>query len=166
MAEKVVNCVFKLLERSLPEPLSSGASLHGGQIKKLENFIEGEIKKQSDRLDKQSVRHLIDTYGSSYPEVLNHLERHEADRGALLNRESLMKAEVLHGIRSEMAQKLSDVIFRRTDLGTAKCPSLKVLKDTARIMAEELGWGKGKQSSEIDDVLQVFSPLKPLGNLS
>ncbi|MHC4454396.1 MAG: glycerol-3-phosphate dehydrogenase C-terminal domain-containing protein, partial [Planctomycetota bacterium] len=72
----------------------------------------------------------------------------------------VLRCEILHSIRAEMAVKLSDVIFRRTELGTAGCPSLKHLKVVAKIMAAELHWDEKKQAKEIDEVISTYSPLK------
>jgi glycerol-3-phosphate dehydrogenase len=62
----------------------------------------------------------------------------------------------VHGIRREMAQKLADVIFRRTDLGTAGYPGDYCLATCAEIMAAELGWDEDKTELEIDEVKSVF----------
>lgn len=60
----------------------------------------------------------------------------------------------------KMTVKLSDVVFRRTDLGAASCSSLKHLKAAAKIMADELGWDGNKQDMEINEALRTYSPLK------
>jgi glycerol-3-phosphate dehydrogenase len=55
-----------------------------------------------------------------------------------------------------MAQKLSDVIFRRTELGTAGYPGDACLRTCAEIMAGELGWQKKRMFQELDEVHQAF----------
>jgi glycerol-3-phosphate dehydrogenase len=39
-----------------------------------------------------------------------------------------------------MAQRLSDIIFRRTKFGTAGAPQAGVLRICAEVMQAELGW--------------------------
>jgi glycerol-3-phosphate dehydrogenase len=64
---------------------------------------------------------------------------------------SLVRAEVLHGIREEMAQKLTDVVFRRTSLGITGKQEDDTLTSTAAIMAKELGWDDKRTQREISE---------------
>jgi glycerol-3-phosphate dehydrogenase len=59
-----------------------------------------------------------------------------------------MRAEVRYAIREEMAQRLSDVIFRRTELGTAGIPGDEVLRVCAAVMQGELGWSSARVAQE------------------
>jgi glycerol-3-phosphate dehydrogenase len=56
-----------------------------------------------------------------------------------------------------MAQKLADVVFRRTELGSAGNPGEIALKTCAAIMAKELDWDESRIQSEIKEVKAVFS---------
>ena len=69
----------------------------------------------------------------------------------------VLKAEVLHGIREEMAQKLTDVIFRRTELGMGGNPGQDCLAKCAEIMGKELGWDAARCHQEINEVKTIFS---------
>ena len=62
----------------------------------------------------------------------------------------------MHAIRAEMAQKLGDVVFRRTDLGTAGNPGESALRTCAALTAAELKWDKARVQKELDEVRQVF----------
>jgi glycerol-3-phosphate dehydrogenase len=57
-------------------------------------------------------------------------------------------------IRSEMAFRLSDVIFRRTPLGILPGPDRTTVEEVARIAGAELGWDDVRQEAEIQDVLR------------
>jgi glycerol-3-phosphate dehydrogenase len=67
--------------------------------------------------------------------------------------------EVVYGLREEMAQKLSDIVFRRTSLAQGGLPSLDVLRQVAQVMSLELGWDEKRQQREIEEVVQVYHPL-------
>ena len=70
---------------------------------------------------------------------------------------ALSCAEVLHGIREEMAQKLTDVLFRRTSLGIVGNQGNDALKSTAAIMSKELGWDDMRTQREIGEVKTFLS---------
>jgi len=73
---------------------------------------------------------------------------------------TLTAGEVNYFIEEEMARHLSDVVFRRSALGTAQCPSLDVLHRVKQIMAEHLNWSEQRQLSELKQVLQRYEPLQ------
>jgi glycerol-3-phosphate dehydrogenase len=47
--------------------------------------------------------------------------------------------EMVHGVRAEMAVRLADVVFGRTDLGRCGHPGTEALESAAELMAAELG---------------------------
>ena len=61
-------------------------------------------------------------------------------------------------MREEMAETLSDIVFRRTDLGTAGIPDNESLVNCASFVAKEKGWSVDKTTSEINQVKSVRFP--------
>jgi len=84
----------------------------------------------------------------------------DASPGWLDEEQSLTTGEVHYFMQEEMAQHLSDVVFRRSALGTAQCPPLEVLQAITRIMADHLNWDEQRQSMELTQVLQRYAPLQ------
>lgn len=157
VAEKTVDLVFRKLGRKPFRCLTEVTPVHGGNIERFNDFLAKEMEKKSQELDAHVIRHLVYNYGSEYPEVLRYLDENP-ELGKTVNDTSrVIKAEVLHGVREEMAQKLADVILRRTELGSAGNPGDKALKTCALIMARELGWDESRVQREIEEVRAVFS---------
>lgn len=71
----------------------------------------------------------------------------------------LLAAEVKYLIHEEMACTLSDIVLRRTGLGTAECPAQDVLAKIVAIMAEILGWDEARKKKEMEALLDRYSPL-------
>ena len=76
-------------------------------------------------------------------------------------------AEVAWAIEHEMAQTLSDIVFRRTGLGTAGDPGVPALTETAAYMQQMLGWSHKRTGEELHGVeqelgrfLAVAEPLR------
>jgi glycerol-3-phosphate dehydrogenase len=65
---------------------------------------------------------------------------------------AMLRAGVRHAIRTEMAQTLGDVVFRRTALGTAGDPGPDVLGAAARAAGVELGWSPDRERDELQQV--------------
>ena len=70
-----------------------------------------------------------------------------------------IEAEIIHAVRDEMAQKLGDVVFRRTDLGTAGDPGGEAIQTCADLMAKELSWDNNKTCKEVQSVKDALGKL-------
>ena len=158
VAAQAVDLIFEAWERSSPKSISSTIPVHGGRITNFNAFLEAETTKRPHGLTEQATRRLVYNYGSAYTDVLQYLDPRGNGKGVHCNEELIVaKAEVCHGVREEMAQKLSDVILRRTDLGTAGHPGNQVLHTCAETMAKELGWSSSKTQQEIQEVHEIYS---------
>ncbi len=72
-----------------------------------------------------------------------------------INDDNLIKTQIDYAIKEEMAQKLTDVIFRRLTLNFDDIKSN--LSQYSRIMAKELNWDDSKIKKEEDEVSSKFS---------
>ncbi len=62
---------------------------------------------------------------------------------------------LIEAIKNEMPQTLSDLIYRRSDIGGRGVPTQKQLEQCADIMSKELGWSDERLKSEIDGCLKI-----------
>jgi glycerol-3-phosphate dehydrogenase len=157
VAEKVVDLVLKKLGRSPVRCQTAHSPVHGGDIKHFEEFAAQVGSEQSMAVSPTTFRHLLRTYGSEYGAILRYGEEDCSWYQPVLADSPVIKAEVLHGIREEMAQTLGDIILRRTELGTAGYPGDACLDTCARLMAVECGWDKQRVRQEIAAVQAVFA---------
>jgi len=112
---------------------------------------------QLGQLDTDIVDHLGVQYGVDMAKVITPLLHQDCQNGERIKpHEPTIRAEVRHAVREEMALHLSDVILRRTDLGTVGQPGLAILSAAARIMAKELKWTKTDMASEISAVEDIY----------
>ncbi|AOW99577.1 glycerol-3-phosphate dehydrogenase [Moorena producens PAL-8-15-08-1] len=157
VAEKVVDQVFRSWGQKPPNSLSSVTPIYGGHIEQFEVFLQTEIFKQTYGLREEVMRRLVYNYGSAYQDVLLYLERVSDHSCAPTDDLAVLKAEVLHGVVEEMAQTLGDVVFRRTELGSAGHPGNEALRTCAEVVGAELGWSRSKIELELDKVNQIFN---------
>ena len=59
-----------------------------------------------------------------------------------------------------MAQNVSDVVFRRTDLATGDYPGRETLRGCADVLAAELRWAQPRIEQEINSVIKGFRPAR------
>lgn len=157
VAEKSIDLALRLLNRPPQKSHSQVTPIHGGDIKRFDEFVNAECRKEPHGLSPEVVRHLIENYGSAYTELLQIISTNSHLAERLSNDSNVIAAEVAYGIRAEMAQKLVDVLMRRTELGTAGYPGDPALQRCADLMAAELGWNEQKKQVEIDEAKRVFA---------
>ena len=70
--------------------------------------------------------------------------------------EPVIKAQVKYAVREEMAIKLSDVVLRRTGIGTVGQPDDSILEVIASTMALELDWSSAKVDLELEGIKAFY----------
>jgi glycerol-3-phosphate dehydrogenase len=151
VAERAVDLAFRQLGKQAPRCTTAFTPLHGA-IEQLDSFGAREATTRPKGLEPEQVHALLRRYGAAYPEVLEHLDDGNGAGGWPSDSYKLLRAEAIHGVRREMAQKLQDVVFRRTALGQADAPSDESLWSCARAMADELGWDEARAQAEVNEV--------------
>jgi glycerol-3-phosphate dehydrogenase len=151
VAERVIDLAFTKLGTSPPKSATAETALHGGRIEDFEDFLGREVRRRPHGLSPEVTRHLIDHYGSAYGEVLELLGSDPRLAGGVGQGSPVIQAEVVHAVRSEMAQKITDVVLRRTTLGGADGRRDATLGVCAALMARELGWTPRRTQREIDE---------------
>jgi len=161
VAESAVDLVFHKLGRKSPTSLTALTPVYGGKIEPFESlrsFADDAIRSRRSDLSQDVIRTLIHNYGSEYQTVTRYLDEDPA-WGKPFEGTTVLRAEVVHAVRDEMAEKLADVVFRRTALGTGGNPGESTLSACAELMGSLLGWDQGRTCQELKTVKAAF----PLG---
>jgi glycerol-3-phosphate dehydrogenase len=157
-ADKAIALVFSKLGRTPPKSATALTPIYGGEIERFGELLDGALAERPHGLADEVLRSLVHNYGSEYRRVLSYV-RENPDWGEALGGSKVIRAEVVHAVREEMAEKLGDVVFRRTDLGTGAHPGEEAIATSAELMAAELGWGSDRTQAEIEEVEGVFPSL-------
>jgi glycerol-3-phosphate dehydrogenase len=160
VAVRVVDRVVAMQGRPPVRSRSATTTLYGGQIEQVDTFVQTQTAAQALHISDEDMRRLIMNYGTAYPHVLKYLDTCLTIAPSTPLQDAVMRAEVRYAVREEMAQRLSDVIFRRTELGTAGIPGDDVLSACAAVMQSELGWSPTRVAQECQLVheRQSFAP--------
>ncbi|NJO77652.1 MAG: glycerol-3-phosphate dehydrogenase/oxidase [Cyanobacteria bacterium RM1_2_2] len=161
VAEKTLDWIGRTTGKKLPRSTASATPVWGGEIQNFAEFLQDAIR-QHPHLPEATVRRLVYSYGSAYQQVLSsQIHPAKADLKADLSDLAVLQAEVLHSIREEMAQHLADVVFRRTEIGSAGLPCPDRLRHCAEVMAAELGWSPDILNQELATVERTFTWMQP-----
>lgn len=161
LARRAVNWVFKEAGQMVAPSTSHKTRLVGGEIKQFASFLSTAMRTYSEQVPAQSLRRLVYNYGSAYSAVLEQLSV-----TGKASDEEVLAAEVRYGVETGMAQTLSDIVFRRTELGSAGNPGQAKLKVCADVMGEILEWGEAKRSLEIKTVQARFDDARKADSIA
>ncbi len=147
LAEHCLKIVAKKLARPLGKTITDKQHLTVCAIPNLEAFLETARRDNPD-FSPATIEYLSRTYGSEYSKVLE-LARDDAALAETVDADGELLAQVVYAVRFEMARTLSDIVFRRTGIGTLGHPGEKVLQAVAALAALELGWDGARLTREL-----------------
>jgi glycerol-3-phosphate dehydrogenase len=107
-------------------------------------------------MTQDTIRHLVYNYGSEVPHVQKYAKEKKVWGELIPGSKEATKGEVIHAVREEMAQKLSDVILRRMDLGSGEYPGDEAVQACSELMAGESGWDRKRIKQETQEVQNLY----------
>ena len=157
VAEQVVDTVIRLWEKEPSPSRSAMTPLHDGRIENFPQFVELERKTLTCCFSADSIQMLAHDYGTAIGRVLAYYSDLGVVRSDDLARIDLLKARIRYAVIEESAVHLSDVVFRRTGLGTVGFPGDYLMNICALEMADLIGWDEARAQNEIANVQQDYA---------
>jgi glycerol-3-phosphate dehydrogenase len=159
VALKTVDYILRKFGFHNVQSTTSTKRLYGGEIRNFDDFLDEGIKNNNNDLREDQIKGLIYNYGSAYPQVLNYFQDSSSENDSLNQDYRLLEAQIRFAISNEMAEKLGDVVFRRTELGSAGNPGEANLQFSAQIMAKELNWNQHRVHGELEEVRKAYKNI-------
>ena len=154
LAENCLKIVATKMGRSLGKSITDKHYLAGCGIKDLNAFFYA-AQQDNKHFRAVTLQYLSRNYGTEYADILN-LAREDKTLAETLNADGEILAEVTYAVRHEMARTLSDIVMRRTGIGTLGNPGEEVLRKVAFIAAKELNWTAEKVEQEIKATVDLI----------
>lgn len=159
-AERAVSLILGRLRKEARPSTTHRTPIYGGNFERIDDMMRTAERHAADACGCRISPSLVRNYGSEYSKVLAYC-RDDPRLGQTIDGSGVMRAEVVHAVREEMAVRLEDVVFRRTELGTGANPGLPAVEECGLLMARECGWNQQQTRSEIDAVLDIFARKGP-----
>ena len=134
-------------------PATDRLALPGGEAADLEVLVEGA---RARGVAAATARHLVASYGSEAPAIVNLVDRDRGLGEPLLPGGAEIWAEVVHAVEREMALRVQDVLVRRLHLFYERPEqTMGVVTLVARRMKKLLGWDDVREAEELVDYFQL-----------
>src|SRR5919202_384647 len=163
LSRETVDAAYEKLGKKAPRSRTDQVPLPGGATKDFEAFA-AEFRATSGLTEELATR-LLKLYGVRAPEVLERAGDDPSLRVPLASPFSvetgLIGAEVLYAFRRELAEKLSDVLLRRSMVGMGPEVGLDVDEAAAQVAVRYLGWSQERADREVREYSDFVRHLKP-----
>jgi glycerol-3-phosphate dehydrogenase len=148
VASAAIDQVMERLGRPRTPSRTAREPLHGGAIADLASFTADLVRERPHDLPATALHRLAGTHGTGCRAVLDTIAAEPEAGEALPGAPAVLRAEVIHAARHEMAMTLDDVVFRRTSLAIAGDPAAEAVIAATSILAREHGWSRERVASE------------------
>ena len=163
LGRQTTDVVYKKLGVKAPKSATDRVPLPGGRAPDFDGFAE-EFKTKSG-LSGVLSRRLLKLYGSRAYDVLAEAADDPSLKESLVSppavETGLMGCEVLYAFRQEMAQKLSDVLLRRTMVAYGPKVALDVDEAAAAVAVKHLGWSEERAKQEVAEYREWIERYTP-----
>jgi glycerol-3-phosphate dehydrogenase len=161
VAQQAIDLAVKKLGMNVQPCRTHLEPIWGGEIARFSDYLEKAVLNAPQAVSPDIIQHLVFSYGSEYTQILNQMRDSPSLQMRIAEGSLVTRAEVVHAVRSEMAQNLVDILQRRTELGSAGLPSPETLRACAVLAAEELGWDERSTECSLEEVRMSY-PLSTL----
>lgn len=157
VAQKTIDYLWRRWDYEFVPSVSSRIRLYGGEITRFGDFLLEAERQNRNKLSEDQLRSLVFNFGSVLPEVLKCMDDSEFIDNDGDKNLRFLGGQIRYSIKNEMAKRLGDVVFRRTELGSAGHPGDEPLEFSAQIMGRELQWSQSRIDEELAAVQKAFS---------
>ncbi|MEO2049516.1 MAG: glycerol-3-phosphate dehydrogenase/oxidase [Pirellulales bacterium] len=154
-AAEAVNIICNKIGHRALQSNTAITPIHGGDIDNIDDFMRSALKNRPTNISIDVMRSLVRNYGTHCGDVIR-LIKQNADLGTTIGNSTTIKAQVAYACREEMAQRLADVVLRRTDLGTGEYPGRCTIESCGQLMATEMGWDKNRTRQEVEKTVECY----------
>lgn len=156
VAARAIDRAAQKLDRGSAACRTATTPLPGGDVDDPEALCGELVKRAGGRVSEASARHLGTSYGTRARGILDEALRHAGLVEPVAPSRPVLRAEILHAVRAEMACTLADVVIRRTGLGSAEHPGREVVERCATLLGAELAWTPERMREEIEAVDRFY----------
>lgn len=147
VAEKVLE---KLSSKNLKLKLPDQPRLKGGEIESFLEYQEQMKRNYKNQFPNTRLNNLVLNYGTEAEEILKKAVNYNESSLISTNSQKLLAAELEFVINNEMPYHLTDILLRRTGMGSLGPPSEKEIQFVSSIVAAELKWDDKRKKKEIN----------------
>jgi glycerol-3-phosphate dehydrogenase len=159
VAAEAIDVVMRRLGRRA-DCRTDQVPLPGGDATDLDELQKELQQRWVAGIDPEVARHLAETYGSEARQLVAMAASTRRLGERVAPGVPVIRAQVAHAVRNEMACTLTDLVARRTPIGAAGHPGRRAAEGFAAAMAEELVWSQARVEQEEAALEAFYAPAR------
>ena len=158
VGEQVVNLVGRKLDGRARPCRTSTTRLPGADFDEVSALRRRAREATREWWPADIADAIVSTHGTAWTELAA-IARADPTLGDPLPGTLVPAAALVYAVRGEMAMTLSDVLLRRTGLGSAGYPGDGVVNACAAVLQAACGWDTGRTAGEVRDLRAFYAPV-------
>lgn len=154
LACNAMKVIGKKLGRKLGKSTTKNEFLAGCEVKDMDLFL-AQLSAQHPNFSSETVAYVGMNYGQEAYKILD-LASKNPQLAEVVSNDGELLAEVEYAINYEMAKSLTDILFRRTGIGTLGHPGEETLNKVVSLAATKLGWDSQQTEHEVENAKLIF----------
>lgn len=159
LAEQTVDMVFRKLGRSAPPCRTGEVPLPGGGQGAFEQFAA--TFKATSGLPEDTSTRLLRVYGSRSADLLELAEAAPELLEPIGDEPATLGAEVPYAVRFEHAERLGDILMRRTMIGYGRRAGIGADSAAADLAQRHVGWSEERAREEVESYRSYMRRYRP-----
>jgi glycerol-3-phosphate dehydrogenase len=159
VATKIADRILKKYDRIFSNHDVEISFIGDNSINDFQYFIQEKSRNNPFNLEEATVRHLALNFGNDYSSIENLLSENIEHGNRIPGSEEAIIAELLFCIKNERICHLSDLLIRRTDIGSLKKPKTVTIEFCAALLAKEMDWDETRKVEEIDALNDFYDGM-------
>ena len=155
-AENIINRVAGYLQVGIDKSSTSITALYGGDISNYSSYENDCFVRYSRFLTIETITRLMRNYGSNIIVIMRFCEKDQSLAHCVPGTTDTIKAELEFILDNEMVYTLSDLLLRRTDIGSFECPALETIEYCSDVIGEHLHWDSTQRAENIYKLKQHY----------
>lgn len=140
IAVHTVDRICKSINKPLKSSNTNVTPLYGGSISDFRAFYRRCLEQYASRSSPQIVSRLVANYGSNIDHIFAYVDGDARLSELVPGTVDAIRAELNFVLDNEMVHTLSDLLLRRTDIGSFAMPADETIEYCADLLAERQGW--------------------------
>jgi glycerol-3-phosphate dehydrogenase len=147
VAEQITNDILQRLGRRTESKVQA-TRLYGGEIDDFDRFAAEKRKQYAKRFKAKVIDNLTTYYGTHIDRLASLASENTKLAELVPGCEDVLAAQIQYGLDKEKAQTLSDMLLRRTDLGSLGRPPQSTIDYCVARMAAHYEWDESRRERE------------------
>lgn len=151
-----IDSIARNLKKTVARSISATTPLYGGDIEDFDAFLNSRLTRYGEKYGQAVIERLVRNYGTNIDLILEYAARKVGLGRLVPGTSDAICAELEFVMDREIVYTLSDVLLRRTDIGSFGLPHRDTIEFCADVLAERYGWDRDTRRANIQSLYKHY----------